>query len=290
PWSFFVIPLAVYLYHCRNRLESKGYLFPIVWFGAVFVFYSISESKRTVYLLPIYPAATLLLGAWWSELAGRTVRMPVAVERVLQLAGALMAVVVLAVVAVLLGERAGSGPLEWLTPLLHEKDAANLPAVQQMILSRFPVLAVWAAVLVPATGLFLWSVHRKRWVLVPVTLVGVVASSMAVVNGIFHPDIAWRRTFKPLMMVVREVSGSDDGLYFYRAFDYGAVFYSRRHIEPVHGELPVPPDDGRAYVLLWESEWEKLEPEARGRMELLRRSEGTGPKGRDRLIFALLKK
>ena len=49
PWSFFVIPLGIYLFAYRRRLEAEGYLYPLVWFAVVFVFYSISQSKRTVY-------------------------------------------------------------------------------------------------------------------------------------------------------------------------------------------------------------------------------------------------
>jgi 4-amino-4-deoxy-L-arabinose transferase-like glycosyltransferase len=69
PWSFFVIPLALHLYGNRRRLEKLGYLYPLVWFAVVFAFYSVSQSKRTVYLLPVYPAAALLLGAWWRGVA-----------------------------------------------------------------------------------------------------------------------------------------------------------------------------------------------------------------------------
>jgi hypothetical protein len=290
PWSLFVIPLAVYLYHARHRLESRGYLYPVVWFLVVLGFYSTSASKRTVYLLPLYPAVTLLLGAWWSELAARGTAMPRAVDRVLQVAGGLMGIVVLALVGILVGERSGWGPVEWLTPFLHEKDQGNLPVVQHIIRTRFAILAVWMLVLVPVIALFAVSIHRKRWVVVLASLVGFVASSLAVVNAVFHPELAWQRTFKPLMTVVRGVVGPEDRLFFYRAFDYGAVFYSERRILPLHSALPdVTGDQRRSYVLLWESVWNALHPEQKERLQFLHLSQGTGPKGRDRLVFALLK-
>lgn len=47
-------------------------LFPLAWFVTGFVFLSLSASKRGIYLLPLYPAAALLVGWLWDRtLAGR---------------------------------------------------------------------------------------------------------------------------------------------------------------------------------------------------------------------------
>ena len=74
------------------------------------------------------------------------------------------------------------------------------------------------------------------------------------------------------------------------AFDYGAVFYARRHIMPLHDGFGAPSGpNARAYVLLWKSIWDQLPPEQRGQLQHLLTSVGTGPKGRDALVFALVK-
>ncbi len=290
PWSFLVFPLGAYLYQNRQRLVALGYLYPLVWFGVVFSFYSLSASKRTVYLLPLYPAATLLLGAWWSRLTTEKSSMPSAAVRLLQLTGAVMAILVLIAICILLAYGFGAKPLDALRPLLHPKDQANLPLLQEILRARYSILLVWASVLVPVVGLFALSVHRQHWASVFASLVVFVASTMAVVNGVIHPELAWRRTFKPFLVVVRGVLNDQDDLSFYRTFDYGAVFYSRRHI-PSLRNLNVPPGatGRRSYVLLWESVWDRLDPDQRGRLQFLHKSEGTGPKGRDPLVFALLK-
>jgi hypothetical protein len=110
---------------------------------------------------------------------------------------------------------------------------------------------------------------------------------MVVINGVFHPELARQRSFKPFLEVVRGLVEEHDRLVFYRAFDYGAVFYSRRHIRPLK-RLPVAADQ-RTWVLLWESEWAGLDDAERSRLELYHKSEGTGPKGRDALVLALVK-
>ena len=76
-------------------------------------------------------------------------------------------------------------------------------------------------------------------------------------------------------------------LAFYKSFDYGAVFYWLGRI-PVAGqsldELHRTP--GFRYLLMWESEWKSLQPEAGGRLDLVERSKGTGPDARNPLVLA----
>jgi 4-amino-4-deoxy-L-arabinose transferase-like glycosyltransferase len=290
PWSFFVIPLALYLWANRRRLEADGYLYPLVWFGAVFVFYSISQSKRTVYLLPIYPAAALLLGSWWDRLASAPDSMPPLLVTVLRIAAVTLAVAILVLLALLVAAGLGADPLTPLTPLLHPKDRENLPVVEALIRSRFVSFSLFVAALVPMIVIWLVSVRQKNWALLFAALVAFIASGEALVDEVLEPALAEQRSFKPFMETVRGVVDHDDALSFYRAFDYGAVFYARRHIEPRQDDFGDPPTgDRRSYVLMWRSDWESLPADRRDRLRHLLTSVGTGPKGRDALVLALVK-
>jgi 4-amino-4-deoxy-L-arabinose transferase-like glycosyltransferase len=56
----------------RDAAAGSPTLFPLGWLLSGFVFLSLSTSKRGAYLLPLYPAAALLVGWVWTEvLAGR---------------------------------------------------------------------------------------------------------------------------------------------------------------------------------------------------------------------------
>ncbi len=68
PWSFRFLFTALFLYRQRDHLTERGLLYPLIWFVTVFVFFSVSVGKRGIYILPLYPAAALLFGAWWTEL------------------------------------------------------------------------------------------------------------------------------------------------------------------------------------------------------------------------------
>lgn len=67
PWSG-LIPGALKS-AWRSRKDPE--LFLIVWALVIFVFFSIISSKRERYLLPLYPAASLLAGRWLVELSRR---------------------------------------------------------------------------------------------------------------------------------------------------------------------------------------------------------------------------
>jgi len=62
PWFFF-LPGALYLcFSQRTREDRKQLLFLFVWVVGLFIFFSLSKTKRSEYLLPIFPAMALLVG------------------------------------------------------------------------------------------------------------------------------------------------------------------------------------------------------------------------------------
>lgn len=291
PWSLFVVPLAMYLYQVgRRRLDSEGYLYPLVWFVVIFVFFMVAAGKRTVYLLPLYPAAALLLGAWWSHLSTvpSTIRVgwTAALRACAVVCACALAVVLVAVVA----EAFGGSPLDRLAPFLHHTDRENLPLVHETIRAHPLHFLGWAGVAAAATLLLTIATWRRRWAAVFSSLVILVTGTTLLVNGVIHPEIARRRTFKPFMDTVRTTLEDGGQLSFYHTFDYGAVFYWRQRIPVIGGDLAKLQNTGRTqYVLLWESEWNTLPAEVREKLRFVRRSDGTGPDARDRLVLARLR-
>ena len=68
PWSLFM-PSAIFTYwRFRNRNEKQRLLFPVVWFLTVLIFFSISKGKRSDYILPLYPAASIIVAHFWLSL------------------------------------------------------------------------------------------------------------------------------------------------------------------------------------------------------------------------------
>lgn len=76
PWSIFLPPLAWNLFKRRAELrrpEERLILFSLTWVLSSLVFFSLTSSKRSVYLLPIFPALSLLLATYLKEAVAETV-------------------------------------------------------------------------------------------------------------------------------------------------------------------------------------------------------------------------
>jgi 4-amino-4-deoxy-L-arabinose transferase-like glycosyltransferase len=72
PWCLF-LPAAVLLPFTsagREAVKPGGRRLLLFWFLAGFVFLTASSTKREVYLLPIFPAAALLVALWLEHRAG----------------------------------------------------------------------------------------------------------------------------------------------------------------------------------------------------------------------------
>ncbi len=68
PWFLF-LPTALFR-ALRKGLgnPNDGTLFLVLWFGAIFLFFSTASSKLATYILPLFPAISLLVAALWGDL------------------------------------------------------------------------------------------------------------------------------------------------------------------------------------------------------------------------------
>ena len=68
PWSTF-LPLALFRgARAHGAVYNDGTLFALIWFAAVLIFFSTASSKLGTYILPLLPAAALLVGALLHDL------------------------------------------------------------------------------------------------------------------------------------------------------------------------------------------------------------------------------
>jgi 4-amino-4-deoxy-L-arabinose transferase-like glycosyltransferase len=68
PWSLF-LPLALFrALRSKTALHGDGTIFALIWFGVIFIFFSMASSKLGTYILPLFPAAALLVGVLWKDL------------------------------------------------------------------------------------------------------------------------------------------------------------------------------------------------------------------------------
>jgi len=62
PWVVFLPSAFVYAYSIKMIEKRREFFFLSIWFAVIFIFFSLSKGKRGIYLLPLFPAASLLVG------------------------------------------------------------------------------------------------------------------------------------------------------------------------------------------------------------------------------------
>lgn len=69
PWTAFAMP-ALFVYKLeRNSVNNPVFLLFLLWFAIVFLFFSLSDTKRDLYLLPLFPPLALFVGRYIDDLA-----------------------------------------------------------------------------------------------------------------------------------------------------------------------------------------------------------------------------
>jgi 4-amino-4-deoxy-L-arabinose transferase-like glycosyltransferase len=72
PWTLFVPSAIIYgLKGTGEKEKKKEILFLLVWFASVFLFFSLAQAKRELYIMPIYPAAALMVGKFWADVGSK---------------------------------------------------------------------------------------------------------------------------------------------------------------------------------------------------------------------------
>jgi 4-amino-4-deoxy-L-arabinose transferase-like glycosyltransferase len=67
PWIFFLPAALMYGFSKRMIEKRRRFLFLLIWSMVIFIFFSLSKGKRSIYLLPLFPSVSLMVGKLWSD-------------------------------------------------------------------------------------------------------------------------------------------------------------------------------------------------------------------------------
>ncbi len=287
PWTLFVIGALVGLWQQRRSLAATdARLYLLVWVAVVFGFYEFASSKRSVYLLALYPPLALLVGAWWHEQTQWAGELRWLATATAWLARLLLLVLGLLSLLLLL-QGLGVPLVEWLSPHLSLSERLNAPAVPAAIRSDpFLLAACLVTSLLSLIALVRYS-RQAQWAGIFVSLLVVSVAMQLVVRVVFLPALAERMTFRDMMREVRTVAGATAPLCFYKAFEYGAIYYWEGHIPQCHGPWPESgsPQSGPRYVLTKLSQWQSPSPDASAVYEKVELTNSLEGKSKDPLIL-----
>lgn len=261
PWSIF-LPLVVVDWIKEKRFKQDGSLFLMLWVLVVFAFFSLSAGKRSDYLLPIYPALSLIIAQWiWTAEEKRKMR-----PRIFQLIGGFCFLTSLSLLIALSGTIVGDTalwPLSMISVLLKPNDQANFMVIRNLLDESGPAfigLLAFVALLWMLLSLDLFKA-RLRAAAVKLALLSLVCWFLAQTS--FIPAIAEAKSYGPFVDRVNSRL-TDEGKVYLHPVDFDkapVMFYFGRPIS-VFKESPealrkrlVSSDD---YFIMSEKEWQKI--------------------------------
>lgn len=195
PWTLLTVP-AVFAIRRRHislqsvrKLPGQFRRLPsyeqYAWLAAtiIFVFYCIPTSKRSVYIMPVYPFVAYGLARYFEWLkTHRPIQWKV-------YNGFLSALIFVAFV-VFIGVSEGMVNPLW----LGKRHVAENTALLSDLGSVSPLL--WTLWLVPAVALWLWFKSGKKNS--PLTACALTVALLVVFDGIFQPAVLKHKSVKPL--------------------------------------------------------------------------------------------
>ena len=221
PWTLLLLISLPVLYTKRTALRQFSWkkisplqLFTWLSFLLILFFYCIPKSKRSVYLLPVYPFMAYLLAQIILWLTRRHVK-PIKIFTVI------MGIIALLLVAAFGIVKAGWVP----DTLFHGKHAAeNI----QMLSALENCHGVWVVLVLCALLLAGIYALRKRNLLSALLVIFVVFVSL---DGLFQPTALNTRSDRPLANRVRKVFiDQGEKVYMYTSIDmlhfFGTNFYT----------------------------------------------------------------
>jgi 4-amino-4-deoxy-L-arabinose transferase-like glycosyltransferase len=287
PWSLF-FPFLLWDSFKKPLPSDDGELFLKLWFLVMFVFFSLSMGKRPVYLLPLYPAASLLSAAWLYNYDGNCGARLVLYRIVAVVAGLLGVGFLL----VTLGAMRGTD-LGWLFSsiegFLRTKDRVNLVMVERSAPGLgwpFSLACLVVSMLWLSMAHCFWGRHLRAGAL-RLVMISVVLAFPA--RAIVMPVIANAKSYRSFMEEVSRHVAPGAQLYLYGdSFDSDSVvFYRGRPIEVVHHPFGVASTvgPGREYIIMSEQLWRDLQHRNYKMPGVILRSKGTGPESDAPLVL-----
>ena len=269
PWSLFLPGLAAAAWtrggtaaptlESPNRFDPHT-VFALVWGGVAFVMFSLAGSKRAVYLLPAYPAYAMLIASAWNRVIHDR---PGGKAGLALAAGAAASAALLTIVGVVVLAGAAGVPLAgWIEGLVSDADVNNVTPMLAATREHRAVVLPCCVAILAAAWMTLRSLRRGRWDrVVAATAVAMLALS-ATVSTTLLPALAAKRSTRSFLARVEQQVPVTTPLSFYRAFDYGAVFYRGASI-PLRSTLADVPEIDGAWLLTWPAFLPALAEEAR---------------------------
>jgi 4-amino-4-deoxy-L-arabinose transferase-like glycosyltransferase len=266
PWTVLLPSVGLALWRDRRTIDRRDpRLFSLLWILSVFAPYAIAVSKRSVYLLPLYPAVSLLVG-WWAARAVSGTTQSAWLLRILAALGWAFAVA-LGTLSLLAGAQAAGVPLlDVAAQLLDPIAAHDLQRIASAGHPAGPGLAVYLALAAAAAVALACFAAARRWGPALVSLYLCTAILIVAVRLIALPAIGEARTRQSFVAALRRSVVDPSQVQTAGGLDYGTLFYWGEPM-PIYDHSATGP--APRYLVLPRAAWVRMSPAERHRYRCL---------------------
>ncbi len=236
PWSLFLPGSIWVLWRRATGDERRGFHWAFAWIVVTLVFFSLSPAKRTVYILTMYPAMALLVGAAAAEVRRSWPRL----GGFWTVPSALVALVATALPI------AGTVAVRF----YPEKVAKPLAQLEPLGPGLLPILLV-LGLLLSAASLAAWLAARRGAIRRAVGTLALGMGGVGVLAALLVlPRFDAVKSARPMAAKLVALAAPTEPYTIWPRFDAPFVFYSLRNAVEVQGEAEL-----RAFVARPEKVW-----------------------------------
>lgn len=260
PWSLLLL-FSLFCLHYRKpsgswkegwnrmlttvRTADPVHLFSFLGIVLIFIFYCIPASKRSVYLLPIYPFIGYFLAVYFQYLVRQG-------KGALKAFGIFMSVVTVLLTVIFFIVRSGLIPDTVFSGKHFEDNIALLHALEEVPLNFIN----WILILLPLPAV-VFVVREMRWKPmrsgIIYALCGLCFAVFVVLDGVYQPAILGAKSDKPLAQYVKQLV-PEGKIYSYGPYFYGINYYNNNRMAFFNKELPE-----QGYLLVGQRKCKELE-------------------------------
>jgi len=291
PWSL-LFCFGLWRLSQHAPVRERG-VFPLVWLFSIVMFFAIAAGKRSIYLLPIYPAMALFTVEWgWSSVPQVSQPLPSLLRLPLRaIALVLGGLAILGAVFAAVGQITIETP--WIDAFVGENKWSNI-ALYLRFFAEQPVYGVLVFSLL--CGVLMWAVFlgtAGRWQNALWAILFVLLLSTITIYPFTRAYTKEFKSFTGFAAAIKEAVPVDSPLHFYTPLSYSSefdefsqvYFYLNRHV-PL-ARCAEQPDLSRCepgYYLLRFPHWQKVKESAPAQL-LLDSKALAGPDAEARLVL-----
>jgi 4-amino-4-deoxy-L-arabinose transferase-like glycosyltransferase len=229
PWSLYLPAVGVWIWPRRRERLPEPVVYAICWFASIFAFFSASQGKCPVYILPAFPPLAVLAGCAIEQVQqSRLERRALVATFSVGSAAVAIGVLVLAISAAAI---IVSGVPSQLPIRLHPTDQRFLGIFATMAARRAAPLMLWFAVSAIVALATLFAIRHPNY---RVQAAGVLVAGAAGVLfwfGTMNPALAEHETLKGFAVEVAKIVPAGGRIGHFGMGDCELNFYTPQLIE-----------------------------------------------------------